>query len=81
MSIARPIRGSAKRAGNRAEIVIFSLIRWVKTTFRLSRESKTYAGSSLPISSSSAISAAFIARLIKGCRGGAHAGYLISEIT
>jgi hypothetical protein len=30
----------------------------------------------LPIWLGSAISAAFIARLIKGCRGDAHAGYL-----
>jgi hypothetical protein len=41
----------------------------------------TVFGSSLPIRRGSAISPAFIARLIKGCRGDAHAGYLISEIT
>jgi hypothetical protein len=34
----------------------------------------------LPIPPGSAISPTFIARLIKGCRGDAHAGYLISEI-
>jgi ADP-ribosylglycohydrolase len=42
---------------------------------------KRFHGSSLPISAGSAISAAFIARLIKGCRGDAHAGYFIPEIT
>jgi large subunit ribosomal protein L35 len=34
----------------------------------------------LPISAGSAISPAFIARLIKGCRVDVHAGYFISEI-
>jgi large subunit ribosomal protein L35 len=34
----------------------------------------------LPIGLASAISAAFIARLIKGCRGGVYAGCFISEI-
>jgi large subunit ribosomal protein L35 len=38
-------------------------------------------GSSLPITLCSAISAAFIARLIKGCRVDVRAGYFISEIT
>jgi hypothetical protein len=37
-------------------------------------------GSSLPIAPHSAISADFIARLIKGCRGDVPAGYLILEI-
>jgi large subunit ribosomal protein L35 len=35
----------------------------------------------LPIRPRSVISPAFIARLIKGCRGDAHAGYFISEIS
>jgi large subunit ribosomal protein L35 len=39
-----------------------------------------FRGSSLPIASCSAISAAFIARLIKGCRVDARAGRFISEI-
>jgi hypothetical protein len=36
-------------------------------------------GSALPILFGSAISAAFIARLIKGCRVDVHAGYLIRK--
>jgi hypothetical protein len=40
-----------------------------------------FYGSSLPIPLSSAISPTFIARLIKGCRGDAHAGCLTSEMT
>jgi hypothetical protein len=44
------------------------------------RRAIRFHGSSLPIRPGSAISANFIARLIKGCRGDAHAGYLISEI-
>jgi hypothetical protein len=38
-------------------------------------------GSALPIWLGSAISATFIARLIKGCRVDVRAGCLISEIT
>jgi hypothetical protein len=34
----------------------------------------------LPIGPGSAISPAFIARLIKGCRGDAHANYFLQEI-
>jgi hypothetical protein len=45
------------------------------------RRAIRFRGSSLPIRPGSAISANFIARLIKGCRGDAHAGYFISEIT
>jgi large subunit ribosomal protein L35 len=44
------------------------------------RRAIRFHGSSLPIRPGSAISANFIARLIKGCRGDAHAGYLTSEI-
>jgi len=44
------------------------------------RRSIQFRGSSLPTGDGSAISANFIARLIKGCRGDAHADYLISEI-
>jgi large subunit ribosomal protein L35 len=40
-----------------------------------------FRGSSLPSRPGSAISAPFIARLIKGCRVDVRAGYLISEIT
>jgi hypothetical protein len=45
------------------------------------RRKSRFRGSSLPISLGSAISATFIARLIKGCRVDVRAGYLISEIT
>jgi len=38
-------------------------------------------GSSLPIRPGSAISANFIARLIKGCRGDVGCGYCVCEIT
>jgi hypothetical protein len=38
-------------------------------------QAKAPGGSSLPIRVGSAISAAFIARLIKGCRGDAYADY------
>jgi hypothetical protein len=40
-----------------------------------------FRGSSLPTASRSAISAAFIARLIKGCRVDIRAGLFISENT
>jgi hypothetical protein len=38
-----------------------------------------FRGSSLPIAAGSAISAAFIARLIKGCRVDVRAGLFIPE--
>jgi hypothetical protein len=65
----------ATKAINRADIVIFSLLfdgtagggQWVCQAIQ-------FHGSSLPIWLGSAISATFIARLIKGCRGDVPAG-------
>jgi hypothetical protein len=70
----------AESATDRDEVVIFpslGLSRWwrrgVCRTIR-------FHGSALPSGLSSVISANFIARLIKGCRGDARAGRFISEM-
>jgi hypothetical protein len=71
----------AKRATARAEIVIFSLFSAAAAWRQVIRRESRFRGSSLPISLGSAISATFIARLIKGCRVDVRAGCFISEIT
>jgi hypothetical protein len=45
------------------------------------RHGTLFCGSSLPIGSRSVISPTFIARLIKGCRVDARAGYFVFEKT
>jgi hypothetical protein len=78
---AREDRKSAEVAIGRADVVMFSCLlarhRWREPI----SQTIPFYGSSLPIRRGSAISPAFIARLIKGCRGDAHAGCLTSEIT
>jgi hypothetical protein len=70
----------AKKATDRAEIVIFPCFLLRRQWRQVIRRKSRFHGSSLPISLGSAISATFIARLIKGCRVDVRAGYLISEI-
>jgi hypothetical protein len=79
---ARPRPKSATTAINWAEIVILFVLHFDNAAWRrqIIRRSIGLRGSSLPIRPGSAISANFIARLIKGCRVDAHAGCLISEI-
>jgi hypothetical protein len=65
----------------RANWVIFVLSEVMREQIQRIRTSIRFRGSSLQIPGWSAISPAFIARLIKGCRVDVRAGYLISEIT
>jgi hypothetical protein len=68
---------SAKTAIGRAEIIFF--VPALTTTLMASGICQTtgFHGSSLPIRLGSAISANFIARLIKGCRGDVPAGCFV----
>ena len=82
-NIQRKARAGVKLADEvigDGDIVIFLLVlaalRWRSLICRTIR----LRGSSLPIRPGSAISADFIARLIKGCRVDVRASYLISEI-
>jgi hypothetical protein len=75
----RPKR--AKKAFDCAEMIILSCFCRCGLRARLIRQSTQSRGSSLPSRDSSAISANFIARLIKGCRGGVCAGSFTCEIT
>src|SRR5258708_36771588 len=65
---------SAKSAIGRADILIFFPILAAAKAREPMRRIKGFHGSSLPIWLGSAISANFIARLIKGCRVDARAG-------
>jgi hypothetical protein len=67
---------SAKRAIGRAEIIIFFPAFGCAAGWRqLICRTIWFHGSSLPIRAHSAIRPNLIARLIKGCRGDAPAGY------
>jgi hypothetical protein len=61
----------------RDNVVIFFLFGAVFLLRRLMGPAKGSRGSSLPIRPGSVISADFIARLIKGCRGGVPAGCFV----
>jgi hypothetical protein len=65
---------SAKKAGGRSENIIFSCFLTTPLMAQVIGQTIRFRGSSLPIWLRSAISANFIARLIKGCRGDVPAG-------
>src|ERR1700688_1252844 len=77
----RADRKSAEKAIDRADVVMFPCFLAAPWWRQPICQTIRFYGSSLPIPLGSAISPAFIARLIKGCRGDAHAGCLTSEIT
>jgi hypothetical protein len=77
----RAVRKSAEKAIDRADVVMFPCFLAAPWWRQPICQTIRFYGSSLPIPLGSAISPAFIARLIKGCRGDAHAGCLTSEMT